>query len=102
MGRAYSERFILVFGPAKTYTYNVPVGQRAIIKGLVLANYDTVPQTAALRVAGVTVWIWSLPGGGQAVHEDTMVVVYAGEAITLATAGPSMNGAISGYLLSAV
>lgn len=99
MARVYSTRFLLAAGAGQYKAYYVPAARRAVVKTVIITNFDSATQDGYVRVAGSTVGYWRIPGATGIERNDTMLVAYAGEAVELGTSGPSMNGIVCGYLL---
>lgn len=95
----YSERFIRGVGP-NTLTYTVPVGKRAVVKCLLIANTDAQATNVGILIAGTQAWFGSVPGLSSANASGLMIVAYAGELVSVAIGRAGCTAFLSGYLLA--
>jgi hypothetical protein len=97
-GGIYSHRFIAAAG-AGPWDYFVPPGKVAVVKMISIVNASTSTTQAAAYVAGILVWIASVPGNAGSNNPGLMMVAYAGEAFRLAGSFSTDRLAAFGYLL---
>ena len=94
----YSTRFIL--GVAKPpRQYQVPQGKRAVIKCLSLFNGSTSPQIVTVDVGSLYLWAGTIPAGASSVSPGLMLVINAGELVSVASNSNEVFAHASGYLL---
>lgn len=96
----YSERFILAHGAGQTWTFTVPTGRRAVLTDLVVLNVGAAASNCLVALAGIPVWLASIPGNYGTAHATLRQVAYAGELVQVVTGGTDMRAALSGYLLA--
>lgn len=94
----YSERFLIGFGDAGSYTYTIPGAKRAVLKNLTAFNGGASTNIVSLQVAGRLCWAQSVPGANGAVSVSVFVVCYQGDVVVIRTFGNSMGYTLSGFL----
>jgi hypothetical protein len=101
VSRPYSTRFILTSGTGGAIDYVVPQVKRAVIKTILAYNSASASASAAVYVAGVPLWLVTLPGGSGSFQAGLMIVVNAGETIRFLSTAVGFGGSVNGYLLDA-
>lgn len=97
-GRPYSTRFILSSGSGGLVTYAVPVGQRAVIKAMSCFNPNANASNVVLSIAGIAIWIASVPGGSGLNATGLMIVVNGGESMGISATFANVPFQVAGYL----
>jgi len=99
-GRAYTQRFALLYDDGASSSYTVPPGYRAVGK---LITFQTGSSTAEnvvlLWVAGVLVAQWR-PGANTTTSSALLAVAYSGETLRLTIYGTEIGATLAGYLLT--
>ncbi len=85
---------------AGTWVWNVPVGQRVIVKYFSVVSFQAVISVAQVIINGFAVWHRQFPAGGGAVQADMMAVGYGGEQVKMYLSHADMVGHLSGWVLA--
>jgi len=85
---------------AGTWVWNVPAGQRVIVKYFSVVSFQSVISVAQVIVNGFAVWHRQFPAGGGAVQADMMAVGYGGEQVKMYLSHADMVGHLSGWVLA--
>lgn len=95
----YSERFLAAYGPNNIWTYGVPAGKRAVIRGLLLSSNGGATGQVWLAGAGRFFYQRVLPAQISSFVEDVRIVLYGGETLEAYVAAAGHYMWVCGYLL---
>lgn len=96
----YSERLLASSVQNTWVAFMVPVGMRAIVKSVVVANGLAQEATVHVTVGNYYALLRTFPAAVSTYAIDMHAVAYGGEAIQLVNIGSSASTRVDGYLLT--
>lgn len=96
----YTQRFVYAEGSAKTVTWEVPEGRRAIVTDILAQSGGVEGSQVFLGIHGVYAFSWFAPAPYANRAVATKAVAYERETITLITVGSDTRAIVCGYLFA--
>lgn len=93
----YSERFLWVTEGNTLFTYQVPLGQRAIVTHVIAANLVAEPNRMAVTLQNLPIWLHDYPAQVGVDYIETRIPVYGGEQLAAATSAEPCSLIVAGY-----